>query len=305
MNALAKRTVNHLKRRWFYYLMLALPLAQVAVFYVYVNINSVILAFQDFNIYTGEFTFAGIKHFKEVIYDAKTYPAIFMAIKNAVVLFGLLWLLGFPLAIFISYFLSKDPRGSSFYQVVLYLPSIVSSVTFVLMFKYFCELGYPMFMDKVFHKEVEGLLTNYNTTLGTIYFFNIWTGFGAQVIMFTGSIKSIDPALYDAGKIDGANWWNELLHIVIPGIYSTLVVFIVSGLAIIFTNQMNLFSFYSRSAPPRLHTIGYYLYAQVSTAETMADFPYLSAMGVLLTIIIAPITLVAKKLLEKLGPKEV
>ena len=140
MTKLAEKTVRHLKNRWFYYLMLALPLAQVLVFYIYVNINSIILSMQDYDIYTNTFSFAGLKHFKEVISNAINEPQILLSVKNALTLFCLLWLLGFPLAIFISYFLSKDPKGSSFYQVVLYLPSIVSSVTFVLMFKYFCEL---------------------------------------------------------------------------------------------------------------------------------------------------------------------
>ena len=66
MTKLAEKSVRHLKNRWFYYLMLALPLAQVLVFYVYVNINSIILSMQDYDIYTNTFSFAGLKHFKEV-----------------------------------------------------------------------------------------------------------------------------------------------------------------------------------------------------------------------------------------------
>ncbi len=301
---LTDKFVKHLKKRWFYYLMLFIPLMQVAVFYVYVNINSVILSVRKYDIFTNSFSFAGFSNFEKVFEDIKTQPIVYTAVKNALLLFALLWLLGFPIAVMVAYFLSKGPRGSNFYQVMLYLPSIVSTVTFVIMYKYFCERAYPAIMETFFHKEVEGLLSNYDTTLGTILFFNVWTGFGPQVIMFTGAIKSIDPALFDAGKIDGVNWRSELWHIVLPGIYSTLVVFIISGLAIIFTNQMNLFSFYSRSAPPRLWTMGYYFYAEVSKAETMADFPYLSALGVLMTIVIVPLTIGLKKLLEKVGPKE-
>ena len=304
MTKVTKRLVRHFKNRWFYYLMLALPLAQVLVFYVYVNINSIILSMQKYDIYTNTFSFAGIANFRRVFEELQTSPAIVTSVKNALILFGLLWILGFPISIFIAYYLSKEPIGANFYQIILYLPSIISMVTFVIMFKYFCEQAYPEFVMILFGKEVEGLLSNYDTTLGTIFFFNVWTGFGGQVIMFTGAVKSIDPAIYDAGKIDGTTWWSELCHIVIPGIYSTLVVFIVSGIAVLFTNQMNLFSFYSRSAPPRLHTMGYFFYAQVSTAETMADFPYLSSMGVLMTLIIAPITIGVKKLLERIGPKE-
>ena len=305
MGEIAKKAINHLKKKWFFYLMMAFPLLQVSVFYIYVNINSILLAFQNYDIYTNSFSFAGFNNFEKLFFNIKDSPHILMALKNSLLLFLLLWVLGFPIAIFIAYYLSKGPKLGNFYQVLLYVPSIVSAVTFVLMFKYFCEIAYPSLMLSVFNKEVEGLLTNHETTLGTILFFNVWTGFGPQVIMFTGSIKSIDPSLYDAGAIDGTNWWSELIHIVLPGIYSTMVVFIVSGLAIIFTNQMNLFSFYSRSAPPRLHTIGYYLYAEVSKAETMSVYPYLSSMGVCMTAIVVPITLGIRWLLIKLGPKEV
>ena len=72
---------------------------------------------------------------------------------------------------------------------------------------------------------------------------------------------------------------------------------------------MNLFSFYTNSAKTQHVTIGYYLYRETQRAtvggEILKDaFPTLSAFGILLTLICAPITLGMRSLLLKVGGKE-
>lgn len=69
----------------------------------------------------------------------------------------------------------------------------------------------------------------------------------------------------------------------------------------IFTNQMNLFSFFGPKAENSLSTFGYYLYSNTQSATT-ADYPYLSSMGIVMTFIAVPLTLLVKFLLEKFGP---
>ena len=68
-----------------------------------------------------------------------------------------------------------------------------------------------------------------------------------------------------------------------------------------FTNQIHLYSFYGPTAPSSLHTFGYYLYAETLQAGFF-EYPYLSAMGMLMTAIAIPLTLLARWLLTRFGP---
>ena len=71
----------------------------------------------------------------------------------------------------------------------------------------------------------------------------------------------------------------------------------------IFTNQMNLFTFFDEYADPSLYTFGYYLFRGVKLAE-YKDYPYLSAMGLLLTAVAVPLTLFVRWALTKFGPSK-
>lgn len=64
---------------------------------------------------------------------------------------------------------------------------------------------------------------------------------------------------------------------------------------------MNLFAFYGADADYKLYTFGYWLYVSVQRGS-LADYPYLSAVGLILTAILAPIVLITRKLLLKFGP---
>ncbi len=102
--------------------------------------------------------------------------------------------------------------------------------------------------------------------------------------------------------MDGAGALREFFYIIIPSIYPTIVTFIVVGVAGIFTHQMNLYSFYGTSAAAELYTFGYYLYVHTKVATSYADFPELSALGIVLTVVAVAMTMTVKYLLEKFGP---
>ena len=68
-----------------------------------------------------------------------------------------------------------------------------------------------------------------------------------------------------------------------------------------FTGTLNLYAFYTSDAPYDLYTFGYYMYIKVINADVVS-FPLISAMGLLMTAIVAPLTIISKHLLEKYGP---
>ena len=137
--------------------------------------------------------------------------------------------------------------------------------------------------------------------------FSIWSGFGTGVLMYASTMSGISKEIVESAELDGITPFKELLYITIPMIYPTLVTFMVVGVAGIFTNEMSLYLFNGNfGATQDIYTIGYYLFKEARIAggslQDFDKFTYLSAFGLMLSVIAIPLTFVVKWLLEKFGP---
>ena len=171
-----------------------------------------------------------------------------------------------------------------------------------MIFQNFVDNAIPEFILKISGKMVGGLVSTSEYTFGTILFYNVWVGFGISVLLYSGAMSGIDNSLIEAAKLDGATSLSEFWHVVLSSIFPTITTFLVVGIAGIFTNQMALFNFFGGEAPNSLSTFGYYMFVKVEDAN-IAQFPRLSALGILMTVVAVPITFVVKYLLEKFGTK--
>jgi len=302
-NNAAKLSAGKKRKLAFYLVMSALPLIQFCIFYLYVNVNSVLMSFQRYDYKAGAYLGLGFDNFARVFRDIKTAADIQLAFKNSFILYAFALGIGTTLSVLFSYYMYKKAAGSRVFKIALFLPSILSAVALVTLYRYFVELGIPAVWKLVFNKEIPGLIFVPETRFQTILFFSIWTGFGTTVLMYTGAMGSINESVVEAAKLDGAGAFRELIHVTLPSIYHTLVTFIIMGIAGLFLNQMNVFTFYGVLAPTDVYTIGYFIFrnTQANTA-TLADYPYIAAFGILLTVVLVPVALTVKKLLEKFGP---
>ena len=297
-------SLSQRKRKVFYYLMIAFPLLQFAVFYLGVNLNSVLLAFKDYDYYTG-YRFAGLSNFARVFEDIKTLPYMRTAFVNSFILYGLNLLIVTALSLLFSFYIYKKRFLSGTFKIALFLPVIISNLALVVAYKFFVEVAVPNFVELVFKNRIEGLLTNSGTHLDTILFFNVWVGFGIQVLMYSGAMSGVSESVVEAAQLDGITPFKEFIKITLPLIAPTVSTFVVVGVAQLFLNQMHVFSFHGAGAEYRVYTIGYYLYSRISSQNTtIVQYPYLSAYGLVLTFVSVPLTLGIKKLLEKLTPKQ-
>lgn len=285
----------------FYCVFLAFPVLQFCIFYIGVNFNSFLLAFKSYDYSTGLYDWVGFLNFKRVFYDFEHVQYLQMSIRNSLLLYLFTTLTSF-LALFFSYYIYKRGPGSKLFQTMLFLPNIISAIVMVVIFKYFVERAIPFVWEEITGQEMEGLLSNLKTQLGTIIFYCCWTGFGVQMLMYSGAMSGISDSVVEAAKLDGATPVREFFSIIFPLIYPTVVTFLVVEVAGIFTNQMNLFNFYGTKAEYNLYTFGYFLYTKIKT-ENISGYPYLAAMGLVLTAVAVPLTLIIRKVLNKVGPK--
>ncbi len=286
----------------FYILMMAFPVVQFAVFYIGVNGGSFLLSFQNIDITTNTtiWTFQNISNvFKMMTRDAEILSMAGMSLLS----YALILFIGTPLGLLFSYYIYKKLPISGAFRVILFLPSIVSAIVMVTIFQFFVERAVPEIIKVISGKQIEGLLENQNSRFATIIFYNIWVGFGTSVLMYANGMGGISQEIVESAHLDGATGIREFWHITLPMVFPTLSTFIITGVATIFTNQLNLYSFYGDRAPGNVQTYGYYLYNKTQAATSRAEYPELAAMGLLLTFIAVPLTLVIKWALEKFGPQ--
>lgn len=243
-------------------------------------------------------------NFKNAFTLMTTSPLLLNALKTSILSYVLILCIGTPLGLLFSYYIYKKHFGSNFFKVLLFLPSIVSSIVMATIYSYFVNRAIPGMADSWLGIALNGLMDNTSTRFATIIFYNIWVGFGTSTLMYSNAMAGISPEIVESAHVDGATGFREFWHITLPMVYPTLTTFLITGIAGLFTNQINLFSFYGTSAPDELITYGYYLYQQTSMATSEADYPILSAMGLILTVVTVAITLIARFLLEKFGPSE-
>lgn len=283
----------------FFIILIAYPLLQFTVFYVGVNVNSVLLAFKKFNPDTAGYYFIGMDNFKEFLGDLRHSSAMITAALNSLKLFACNMVIALPLNLFFSYFLHKKVPMHGFFRVVLFLPQIISSLVVSLMFRYFVENALP----ELLHVN---LLVNKSTGFGTMIFYCIWSSFGTQILIYSSAMDKIDPSIIEYGKLNGISLWQEFWHVTLPLIFPTITIFLVAGIAGYFTNQAGLFNFYGSSAREDMQTLGYVFFIKIIKADnaSYARYPYAAAAGLLFTLVAAPVTILVKNLLEKFGPSE-
>ena len=276
--------------------ILIIPLAKVAVFYIGVNIKSLLFAFQTYE--EGKYILTGFNNFKAVFEAFSGDGVLLGTLTNSLVLYFVGLVVGLPLSLLFSYYIYKGAFGSTIFKVMLFLPSIISNLVLVLMFQYLVEDGISKLIGY-------NLLTNPDTVFPVLVFFNVYIGFGSGIILYSNAMSKIDPGIIEYGQTAGVNYWQEFSKVVAPLVFPTITSFLVTGVSGIFTANMNLYSFFGDSAEYYTQTLGYYLFVKViGDNATPADYPFASALGVVFTFVCVPLTLIVRKLLEKYGPSE-
>jgi ABC-type sugar transport system permease subunit len=285
----------------YYILMMAWPVLHFCVFYLAVNVNSIALAFKTY-LPDGDFAWHGFKNFARVFNEIGSSSIIHSALGNSFMVWAALLVTGLPLALLFSFFIYKKMPLSSIFRFVLFVPQIVSSIVMVIVFSYFVERALPQIFD-LFGVKIPMLLSKQETSFAAVIFYNFWLSFAGRVLIYTSVMNGVSPDVVEAAKLDGARPLREFIHVALPHCWPMLVMSLTGSVAGIMGNGIYLYEFYSTAAEPRMYTFGYFMFMRTLTAG-QPQYPYLAAFGVVLTLIMAPLTLGVKALLEKFGPNE-
>jgi putative aldouronate transport system permease protein len=244
-----RNTLAAIWRHRFLYLMLLPPLAYFIIFRFYPILGSVI-AFKDYRLATGIWgsPWVGLKHFQDLFSD----EFFLRALRNTVTLAVLKLLFVFPAPILLALFVNEVGAFlyKRFLQTIVYAPHFLSWVIY----------GAILY---VVLSPTNGFVNNILANLGftKIPFFQVPAYFqplvvissilkesGWAAVIYLASIATIDPQLYEAAYIDGANRWQLMRHITLPGLASTIMTllllqlgfFLSIGFAQVFIMQNNI-----------------------------------------------------------------
>ncbi len=292
-------------KEFFYYGLLFIPLLHFCVFYIYANFDSIYMSFTNFNYDSGAYEFSGFATFKALFYKFDTIGYYWGSVFRSVKLLCYNLLIGIPLPLVLAYYLYKKSVGSGFFKIILFLPSMLSSIVLVTIFRNFVEYALPVFGEMVGLKIPNDLIFNPQKSFVVTLCYSLWLGFGAQIILYTGAMSAISDSVIEAGALDGANSIREFWSIVVPSVWSTIVTFVVVTISGTFNNMMHLFDFYGGGASEDIMTLGYYLYKKINSQNTsISEYPELSAIGLLCTVVTFIVVMIVKRFMEKFGPSE-
>ena len=293
------------RRLLFYILFSIIPIAQASIFYIYVNINTIVLAFQDYDLASQRYVWAGISNFKRLFESFAVDPTIVTAFCNSLIAFFVPSLLIVPIGVLNGYYFYKHAPLSGVFQVFYYLPTIISSLIIAVLGLYGIEELLPEVVRLITGTRGPRYLSDSpDTIFPTLLVFNIFIGWGGSgVILYPAAMSAVSPELREQASLDGCGSSREFIHVIFPAIYPTFVTLLIVRMTTLFTNDLNLFAFLGNYQPAQAQTIGYYSFTTIFNGGP-AQYPYMATFGLILTLILAPTVLLTRKLLEKIGPKE-
>ena len=203
--------------------LLFLPVILYYIIFLYGPMYGALIAFQDYSPRLGflHSPWVGFKHFKAFF----TSPSFYSVVRNTINISFTSLIFGFPAPIIFAILLNelKSNKFSKVVQNATYLPHFISLVVICGMVKIFTrDTGIITYIMSLFGCERKTLL-NYPEYFVPIYVSTTWQNLGWNSIIYLAALTGVDESQYEAATIDGANRFQQLIHVTLPGISLTIV----------------------------------------------------------------------------------
>ena len=223
----AKNFMKYMRKYWQYYLLLIVPV----IYYIvirYIPMAGNIIAFRRYraghSIFGDEWS--GFKYFKQFIGDTSFWRAF----KNTLVLNVSYLLVRFPLTLIFALLLSeiKNIYWKKFVQTVSYLPHFISIVIVTGMIRELLSTNGPVnALIKHLGYEPISFIAQANCFPAIFVISGVWQSLGWGTILYLAAISNINPSLYEAAEVDGANHFQRVWHVTIPCIMPTIATLLI------------------------------------------------------------------------------
>ncbi|MDF2935245.1 MAG: carbohydrate transporter rane protein 1, family [Paenibacillaceae bacterium] len=212
-------------RKHKYLYLMIFPVLLYYVLFHYVPMYGAIIAFKNYQVAQGfaDSAWVGFKHFQS-FFDSYYFRRL---ITNTLLINLYQLIFSFPAPIIFA-LLINELTGKFFkkvVQTVTYLPHFISMVVICGMITQFLARDGVVTDVLVFFGLERTALLGVPEYFRTIYVASdIWQGIGWGSIIYLAALSGINPELYEASRIDGANKWKQTVHVTIPGITPIMII---------------------------------------------------------------------------------
>ncbi|WP_246186819.1 ABC transporter permease [Microlunatus speluncae] len=210
-------------------LLMAIPGLGLLLAFHYLPLLGNLIAFQEYLPFVplGRSPWVGFENFA-VIFNGDL--EFLNALRNTLVITLVQVVFVFPAPIALALLLNSllSERIKRIVQSVLYLPHFLSWVIVIAIFQQI--LGGSGLINNLFRSqgiETVDFLGNPDTFITLLTSQVIWKDTGWGTILFLAALTQIDPALYEAARVDGASRWRQLWHVTLPGIRGLIILLLI------------------------------------------------------------------------------
>lgn len=280
------KIMNRLKNDGLLYLLLVPVLAWYLIF-CYAPMGGLVLAFKDYSFKLGiwDSPWIGMGNFTKMFSDRY----FLRGLKNTLV-FGIGGILiSMPCEIALALMLNElRLRGmKKFVQTTVTFPHFISWVVLAgILTNIFASTGAINQILRLFGMSAASPITSESGYRWFIWFSGIWKEVGWGSIIYLAAITSVEQDQYESASIDGASRLQQIWHITLPAIRSTICIMLILAVGSLLTNGRfdQIFNTYSSPVYPVADTIDTYIFRETFTTGIM-NFGYSTAIGVLKSVV--------------------
>lgn len=288
-----------MRNRWLY--MMVLPGLLYFLVFKYWPMYGIFIAFQDFQPFLGfwDSPFVGFKHFERLFSDSN----FMLLFRNTLILATYNILFFFPLPIIIALMLNelRQEFTKRIVQTLVYIPHFMSWVVVVgIAYMFLTTEGGIMneLLVRFGGEKINFLVSNeWFRTIITAEV--MWKETGWGTIIFLAALSGVDPQLYEAARMDGANRVRQLWHITLPAIRSTIIILLILRLGhFLDTGFEQIFLMLNAMNREVGEVFDTYVY---SVGISQGQYSFSTAVGVFKSIVGLILVVVANRLAKRFG----
>lgn len=218
----------YIKKNKFLYFMI-LPVILWYFIFMYIPMYGLVLAFQDYSFSAGYFgsKFIGLDNFKILVED----PNFRNAFWNTLIINFYRIVFGFPIPIILALLLNEiyHIKFKKIVQTITYLPHFISWIVLAGILNSFLSLDtgvINVILSKLGLEQINFFLEN-QYFRPMIIVTDIWKEVGWNTIIYLAAIAGVNPTLYEAATIDGANRFQKIIYVTIPCIRNVIAIMLI------------------------------------------------------------------------------
>ncbi len=283
--------------KWYGYLFIAPFFIVYFIFHFFPIVNTIFLSFTNLWGFNSEYQLVGLKNY----FDLLSNELFIKSFYNTLIIWGINYVPQIGLALFLAAVFSSNKSkisGEGFFKILFYLPNIITAASIAIL--YISLFSSPHgsinllllntgIIDKPFN-----FFRNVTATRLIVAFIGFWMWYGKTMIILLAGMKGIDPSLFEAAEIDGANSLKKFIYITLPILKPILLFVFVTN----FAGGMRMFDipFLLTDGGPNyaVETVTMFIYKQVFTGSQ--NYYVASTASVYLLIFISIITICLFKL---------